>query len=143
MYASSADLDISDATAPSSAEQHAAMAWALLGPNHRGNITFEAIKPDEGGGEGGEKAGSGEWGSKAQQLATVTSPRRLSSSLRYAQTLWRARARLPPSPPLGPPPPFLLFPLTWLTFLTARREAVNPCCPSKRGPLLYVLNQPA
>lgn len=33
-------------SAPSSAAQNAAMALAFLGPNHRGNVTFEAI--DEG-----------------------------------------------------------------------------------------------
>jgi len=36
----------SSPSAPSSAAQNAAMALAFLGPNHRGNVTFEAI--DEG-----------------------------------------------------------------------------------------------
>ena len=111
-------MDIPNATIPSSAEQHAAMAWALLGPNHRGNITFEAIQPDEGndeGGdeeaEGGEKAGSGEGGRtspKAQQVAPLPSPRPLSNSLGSVLIHLPALA-LPPRPPPPPPPPLPLL----------------------------------
>ncbi len=34
-------------SAPSSAAQNAAMALAILGPNHRGNVTFEAIDEEQ------------------------------------------------------------------------------------------------
>ena len=140
--ASYADVDMSDATAPSSAEQHAAMAWALLGPNHRGNITFEAIKPDEGDEEGGEgasggEAGSGEGGStspKAQQVATLTTPLPLSSSLRFAQTLLSVLALPPPPHPLPPhvPPP---------VFFNPHYPPSPPPYTYKHGPLLYAPTQ--
>ena len=37
----------SSPSVPSSAAQNAAMALAFLGPNHRGNVTFEAIEEGE------------------------------------------------------------------------------------------------
>lgn len=37
----------SSLSAPSSAAQKAAMALAFLGPNHRGNVTFETIEEGE------------------------------------------------------------------------------------------------
>ncbi len=40
------DESLGSSLAPSSAAQNAAMALAFLGPNHRGNVTFEVI--DEG-----------------------------------------------------------------------------------------------
>ena len=40
------DESLGFSLAPSSAAQNAAMALAFLGPNHRGNVTFEVI--DEG-----------------------------------------------------------------------------------------------
>ena len=45
MYANDDDISMgSNPSPPSSAAQNAAMALAILGPNHRGNVTFEAIE---------------------------------------------------------------------------------------------------
>lgn len=87
MYADDDGIDISDATPPSSAAEHAAMALAILGPNHRGNVTFEAL---ESSGEGfpGEGRSSGEEGAGAPSmtrdagLTHNTPPERLGSSIR-------------------------------------------------------------
>ena len=52
--------------APSSAAQNAAMALAFLGPNHRGNVTFETIEEgedDEVQGPEGKRIGEVDLGS--------------------------------------------------------------------------------
>ncbi len=56
----------SSPSAPSSAAQNAAMALAFLGPNHRGNVTFEAIEEGEDTetqGPEGKRAGEEDLGS--------------------------------------------------------------------------------
>lgn len=54
MFGVDDDISMDSApSAPSSAAQNAAMALAILGPNHRGNVTFEAI--DAGNSEQGQE----------------------------------------------------------------------------------------
>lgn len=83
MYADDDGIDISDAHPPSSAAEHAAMALAILGPNHRGNVTFEALENAEGVSPREERS-SGEEGAgppsvTPPDVALRTPPERLVS----------------------------------------------------------------
>ena len=86
MYAGDDDISVgSNPGPPSSAAQHAAMALAILGPNHRGNVTFEAIDQDgEGlGAEGGSRGEERTPEPEVQFAEPAPSPReRLSSTIR-------------------------------------------------------------
>lgn len=69
---------------PSSAAEHAAMALAILGPNHRGNVTFEALDITEGALPREERS-SGESGAGAPSLThdmALRNPLERRSSIR-------------------------------------------------------------
>lgn len=86
MYARFDDIsEGSNPSPPSTAAQNAAMALAFLGPNHRGNVTFETIEEDgQGSGAEGGSGGEDRTPEPGVQFAeSAPSPReRLSNTIR-------------------------------------------------------------
>ena len=70
----------SSPSAPSSAAQNAAMALAFLGPNHRGNVTFEAI------GEAEETETQGPEGNHAGEVDLSST---MNSAVSFGDTMGR------------------------------------------------------